>query len=70
MRKFIKCPKGIGLVSNIINFEKKKENVIDLFIEFYILYKTDIKTLLIIKFSNKLGCTLRQQLHSISFYWM
>ena len=63
-------PKRNGLVSNFINFLGEKKNVIDFLIDFYIFYKRDIKTFLTIKFSYKLGCTLRLQLHSISFYWM
>ena len=70
MRKFNECPNGIALVSNFINFLGEKKDVIDFLIEFYIFYKTDIKTFLRIKFSYKLGCTLRLQLHSISFYWL
>ena len=70
MRKVNECPKGIGLVSNFLNFLGEKKNVIDFLIEFYIFFKSDIKTFLRIKFSYKLGCTLRQELHSISFYWM
>ena len=68
MRKFNECPKGIGLVSNFINFFGEKKKVIDFLIDFNILYKSDIKTFLRIKFSYKLGCTIRPQLHSISFY--
>ena len=70
MRKFIKCPKGIGLESNFVNFLGEKKNIIDFLIDFYIFYKSDNKTFLRIKFSYKLGFTLRLQLHSISFYWM
>ena len=70
MRKVNKCPKGIGLVSNFINFLGEKKNVIDFLIDFYVFYKSDIKTFLRIKFTYKLGCTLRQQLHSIYFYCM
>ena len=70
MRKFNECPKGIGLVSNFINFFGEKKKVIDFLIDFNILYKSDIKTFLRIKFSYKLGYNLRLQLHSISFYWM
>ena len=70
MRKVNECPKGIGLVSNFINFLGEKKNVIDFLKDFYIFYKSDIKTFLRIKFSNKLGCTLSLQLHLISFYWM
>ena len=69
MRKFNECPKGIGLVSSFINFLGEKKNVIDFLIDFNIFYKSDIKTFLRIKFSYKLGCNLRLQLHSISFYW-
>ena len=69
-RKVNECPKGIGLVSNFINFLGEKKDVIDFLIDFYIFYKSDIKTFLRIQFSYKLGCTLRLQLHSISFYWM
>ena len=70
MRKVNECPKGIGLVSNFINFLGEKKNVVDFLIDFYTLYKSDIKTFLRIKFCYKLGCILRVQLHSISFYWM
>ena len=70
MRKFIECPKGIGLESNFVNFLGEKKNLIDFLIDFYIFYKSDNKTFLRIKFSYKLGFTLRLQLHSISFYWM
>ena len=64
------CPKGIGLVSNFINFLGEKKNVIDFLIDFYSFYTSDIKTFQRIKFRYKLGCTIRLQLHSISFYWM
>ena len=70
MRKVNECPKRIGLVSNFMNFLGEKKNGIDFLIAFYILFKSDIKTFLRKKFSYKLGCTLRLQLHSISFYWM
>ena len=70
MRKVNECPKRIGLVSNFINFLGEKKNIIDFLIDFYIFYKSDNKTFLRIKFSYKLGFTLRLQLHSISFYWM
>ena len=70
MRKFIECPKGIGLESNFANFLGETKNLIDFLIDFYIFYKSDNKTFLRIKFSYKLGFTLRLQLHSISFYWM
>ena len=70
MRKVNECPKGIGLVSNFINFLGEKKKVIDFSIDFYIFYKSDIKFFLRIKFSYKLGCTLRLHLPSISFYWM
>ena len=70
MRKVNECPKGIGLVSNYINFLGEKKNVTDFLKDFYIFYKSDIKTFLRIKFSYKLGCTLKLQLHSISFYLM
>ena len=43
MRKVNECPKGIGLVSNFINFLGEKEDVIDFLIDFYIFYKSDIK---------------------------
>ena len=69
-RKVNECPEGIGLVSNFLNFLGEKKNVIDFLIEFYIFFKSDIKTFLRIKFSYKLGSTQRLQLHSISFYWM
>ena len=39
MRKVSECPKGIGLVSNFINFLGEKKNVIDFLLDFYILYK-------------------------------
>ena len=52
MRKFIECPKGIGLESNFVNFLGEKKNVIDFLIDFYIFYKRDIKTFQRIKFSN------------------
>ena len=70
MRKFNECPKGIGLVSNFINFLGEKNVVIDFLIDFYIFNESDIKTFLRIQCSYKLGCTLRLQLHSIYFYWM
>ena len=70
MRKFNDCPNGIGWVSSFINFLGEKKDAIDYLIDFYIFRKGDIKTFLRIKFSNKLGCTIRLQLHSISFYWM
>ena len=70
MRKFNECPNGIGLVSNFINILGEKKDVIDFLIDFFIFYKSDTKTFLRIKFSYKLGCTLRLQLHSISYYWM
>ena len=70
MRKVNECPKGIGLVSNFINFLGEKKDVINFLIDFYIFCKGDIKTFLRIKFSYKLGCTIRLQLHSITFYWM
>ena len=70
VRKFNECPEGIGLVSNFIKFFGEKKNEIDFLIDFYILYESDIKTFLRIKFSYKIGCTLRLQLHSLSFYSM
>ena len=70
MRKINESPKGIGLVSNFINFLGEKKILIDFLIDFYIFYKSDIRTFLRIKFGYKLGCTLRVQLHSISFCWM
>ena len=70
MRKVNEFLKGIGLVSNFINFLGEKKNVIDFLINFYIFYKSGIKTFIKIKFGYKLGCTLRLQLYSISFYWM
>ena len=70
MRKVNECPKGTGLVSKFLNFLGEKKNVIDNLIDFYIFYKSDIKTFLRIKFSYKLGCILQLQLHTISFYWM
>ena len=70
MRNVNECPKGIGLVSNLKNFLREKKNVIDFLTDFYIFNKSDIKTFLRIKFSYKLGCTLKLQLHSTSLYWM
>ena len=70
MRKVNEFPKGIGLVSNFINFLGEMKNIIDFLIDFHIFYKSDIKTFLRIKFCYKLGCTLRLRLLSISFYWM
>ena len=70
MRNVNERPKGIGLVSNLKNFLREKKNVIDFLTDFYIFNKSDIKTFLRIKFCYKLGCTIRLQLHSISFYWM
>ena len=70
MRKFNECPKGIGLVSNFIKVFGEKKNEIDFLMDFYILYESDIKTFLRIKFSYKIGCALRLQLHSLSFYSM
>ena len=70
MRKVSECRKGIGLVSNFINFLGENENAIDFLIDFCILYKSDMKTFLRITFSYKLGCTLWLQLHSVSSYWM
>ena len=67
MRKLNKCPKGFGLVSNFINFLGEMKNIIDFLIDFHIFYKSDIKTFLRIKFSYKLGCTQRLQLHSNFF---
>ena len=55
MRNVNECPKGIGLVSNFINFLGEMKNVIDFLIDFHIFYKSDIKTFLRIKFSYKLG---------------
>ena len=46
MRTVNECPKGIGLVSNFINFLAEKKKVIDFSIDFYIFYKSDIKTFL------------------------
>ena len=68
MRKINESPKGIGLVSNFINFLGENKNLIDFLIDFYFFYKSDIITFLRIKFGYKLGCTLRVQLHSIFFY--
>ena len=70
MRKVNECAKGIGLVINFVNYFGEKKNVIDFLIYFYIFNKSDNKTFQRIKFCHKLGCTLRLQLHSISFYWM
>ena len=70
MRKVNECPKGIGLVSNFIKILGEMKDVIDFLIDFYIFNKSNIKTFLRIQFSYILGCTLRLQLHSISFYWM
>ena len=61
-RKVNEYPKWIGFVSNFINFLGEKKDVIDFLIDFYIFYKNDIKTFLRIKFSYKLGWTLRLQL--------
>ena len=69
-RKVNECPEGIGLVSNLTKILGEKKDVIDFLIDFYIFNKSDIKTFLRIHCSYKLGCTLRLQLHSISFYWM
>ena len=44
MRKVNECPKRIGLISNFINFLGEKKNVIDFLIDFFIFYKSDIKT--------------------------
>ena len=55
MRKVNECPKGIGSVSNSTNFLGEKKNVIDFLIDFYIFYKSDMKTFLRIMFSYKLG---------------
>ena len=68
MRKINESPKGIGLVSNFINFLGENKNLIDFLIDSYIFYKNDIKTFLRIKFDYKLGYNLKLQLHSISFY--
>ena len=46
MQKVNECPKGIGLVSNFINFFGEKKNIIDFLIDFYIFYKSDTKTFL------------------------
>ena len=70
MRNVNQCLKGIGLVSSLTKFLGEKKNAIDFLIDFYIFYKSDIKTFQRINFSYKLGCTLRLQLHSISLYWM
>ena len=43
MEKVNQCPKGIGFVSNFINYLGEKKNVIDILIAFYIFYKSDIK---------------------------
>ena len=43
MRKVNQCPKGIGLVSNFVNFLGEKKNVIDILIDFYIFYKSYTK---------------------------
>ena len=63
-------PKGIGFASNFAIFLGENKNVIDFLIDFYVFYSSDIETFLRIKFNYKLRCTLRLQLHSISFYWM
>ena len=55
MRKVNECPKGIGVVSNFINFLVEKKNVIDFLLDFYIFYKSDMKTFVRITFSYKLG---------------
>ena len=46
MIKVNEFPKGIGLESNFINILGEKTNVIDFLIDFYIFYKSDIKTFL------------------------
>ena len=46
MRNVNECPKGIGLVCNFINLLGEMKNVIDFLIDFYIFYKSDIKTFL------------------------
>ena len=43
MDKANQCPKGIGFVSNFINFFGEKKKVIDILIDFYIFSKSDIK---------------------------
>ena len=63
MRKVNECAKGIGLVSNFIKFLGGMKNVIDFLIDFYIFYKSDIKTFPRIKFSHKIGYTPSLQLH-------
>ena len=70
MRKVHECLKGIGFVSNFINFLGEKKNVIDFLIDFIFSIKSDIKTFIKIKFGYKLGCTLTLKLYSIYFYWM
>ena len=50
MRKINESPKGIGLVSNFINFLGENKNLIDFLIDFYFFYKSDIRTFLRIKF--------------------
>ena len=70
MRNFNECPKGIGLVSTLQNIFGEKKTVIDFLTDFYVFNKSDIKTFLRIKFSYKLGCTLKLQLQSISLYCM
>ena len=60
MRKVNESPKGIGLVSNFINFLGEKKNLIDFLINFYIFYKSNTKTFLRSKFDYKLGCILKQ----------
>ena len=60
MQKVNECPKGIGLVSNFINFFGEKKNIIDFLIDFYIFYKSNTKTFLRSKFDYKLGCILKQ----------
>ena len=39
MRKVNECPKGIGLVSNFINFLGEKKKVIDFLIDFLYFLK-------------------------------
>ena len=43
MRKVNECPKGIGLVSNFINFLGEKKKVIDFSIDFIVSTKVILK---------------------------
>ena len=52
MRKVHECLKGIGLVSNFINFLGENKNVIDFLIDFIFSIKSDIKTFIKIKLAT------------------